>query len=220
MVAFLTSELRFPPPRKADPEGLIAVGGDLSIDRLLLAYRSGIFPWPLFEGLVTWFSPDPRAVLELDGLHVSRSLAKRIRRGTYEMRIDTDFEAVVHHCAAPAPGRESTWITTDMLPAYVQLHEAGWAHSVEAWRDGRLVGGLYGVSIGGLFAGESMFSLETDASKVALVHLVERMRSRSMDLLDVQVPNPHLDSLGAVEIPRRVYLRRLRASIDRPTTFV
>ena len=220
MVAFLTQELRFPPVWTANEDGLLAVGGDLSAERLMLAYRSGIFPWPIYDGLMTWFSPHPRAILELDGMHVSRSLAKKIRRGTFELRIDADFESVVRACAASTPERPSTWITDEMVPAYVELNRRGLAHSVESWSEGRLVGGLYGISMGGMFAGESMFSIEPDASKVALFNLVERMKSRGLVLLDVQVQNPHLESLGATEIPRRVYIRRLRRALEMNDRFI
>jgi len=219
LVAFLTHELRFPPVWTANEDGLLAVGGDLSIERLVLAYRSGVFPWPIYDGLLTWFSPHPRAVMELDGLHASRSLRKTIRRGTFEVRIDTSFEAVVDGCAAATTERPSTWITDDMRSAYVELHQRGVAHSVEAWCDDQLAGGLYGISMGGMFAGESMFSSRTDASKVALHHLVEHMKDSGMSLLDVQVQNPHLASLGAVEIPRRVYIRRLRKALDQVDRF-
>ena len=220
MVAFLTKALEFPPPWRANRDGLLAVGGDLRPERLMLAYGTGIFPWPIYEGLLTWFCPDPRAVLELDGLHVSRSLAKKIRRGEFEIRVNTDFDTVIRACARATPKRPSTWLGKDMIEAYTELHRLGHVHSVESWKEGRLAGGLYGVSIGGLFAGESMFSEATDASKVALWFLVERMKARGMSLLDVQVMNPHLESLGAVEIPRRIYLRRLREAVELKTRFV
>lgn len=205
---------------RANRDGLIAVGGDLSVERLLLAYRSGIFPWPIYEEILTWFSPDPRAVLELDGLHVSRSLAKTIRRGRHEVRIDTAFEDVIARCAMSTDQRPSTWITNQVSQAFIELHKQGWAHSVETWIDGQLVGGLYGVAISGVFAGESMFSEQPNASKIALVALVERMRARGLSLLDVQVPNPHLSRLGATVIPRRIYIRRLRDALRADVAFV
>lgn len=220
MVAFLTHELSFPPPWRANRDGLIAVGGDLSVERLLLAYRSGIFPWPICEDLLTWFSPDPRALIELDGLHISKSLAKTIRQGTFEVRVNSDFEGVIDGCGESAPDRPSTWITPAIREAYVELHRRGHAHSVEAWKDGALAGGLYGVSINGFFAGESMFTRASNASKVALVHLVERMKSRGMKLLDVQVMNPHLATLGASHIARRAYLKRLEEALAVRTSFV
>lgn len=219
-MAILTSKLVFPNPATATADGLVAVGGDLSVERLLLAYRSGIFPWPIFaDDLMTWFSPDPRAVLDLAKLRISRSLAKRIRRGDFEIRFDSEFRGVVRGCAAPGPGRPSTWITSDIENAYVDLHEAGHAHSVETWMDGELVGGLYGVSIGGFFAGESMFSLRSDASKLALIHLVERLRSRGFELLDIQQATRHLMSMGAEEISRPDYLRRLSRALAVATDF-
>ncbi len=215
MVAILSRKIEFPPATSADRDGLVAVGGDLSVERLLLAYRSGIFPWPIFhDDLMTWFSPDPRAILELDQLHVSRSLTKVLRRGTFEISINQDFSAVVDGCGAPAPDRPSTWITREMKQAYLRLHREGYAHSVEARVEGTLVGGLYGVAIGGFFAGESMFSTVTNASKVALVALVERLRSRGFALLDIQQTTPHLVSMGASEVPRKRYLQRLGEALD------
>ncbi len=214
MVTFLGSRLEFPPAWTASREGLVAIGGDLSVERILLAYRSGIFPWPVLDGEpMTWFSPDPRAVLELDALHVSRSLRKVLRKGQFEVTVNHGFEGVLMGCGAPAPDRPSTWITPALAAAYVALHRAGHAHSVETWQAGHLVGGLYGVAVGGLFAGESMFSRVPDASKVALVALVERLRARGYALLDVQQPTDHLLSMGATTIPRREYLRRLAAAL-------
>jgi leucyl/phenylalanyl-tRNA--protein transferase len=220
VVALLGPELIFPPATAANRDGLVAVGGDLSVERLLLAYASGIFPWPIFDDdLMTWFSPDPRAILELDGLHVSRSLAKVVRRGTFQVTVDHAFPEVVAACAGPAPGRESTWITQALRAAYVTLHHHGHAHSVEVWQERQLVGGLYGVAVGGLFAGESMFSRVTDASKVALIHLVERLRRQEFALLDIQQATPHMRRMGAREISRREYLRRLSAARVLPRTF-
>ncbi len=218
MVTFLGPALRFPRPETANGQGLIAVGGDLSQERLLLAYRSGIFPWPI-DRMLTWFCPDPRAVLELDALHVSRSLAKRMRRKDYEVRMNSAFEQVIRACAAKNERRPSTWILPQLVTAYTALHTSGWAHSVEVWMEGELVGGLYGVSIGGLFAGESMFSSAPDASKIALFHLVQRMRERGLTLLDVQVPNPHLETLGIREVPRAEYLHRLAGAISLDVSF-
>lgn len=220
MVALLTRELKFPAPSKASADGLLAVGGDLSPERLVLAYRSGIFPWPLHERVLTWFSPDPRAILEFDDLHISSSLAKRIRKGTYEVRIDTDFESVIRACASRTTDRPTTWIVPEVIAAYIELFRLGYAHSIESWKDGQLVGGLYGISMGGLFAGESMYARAPDASKVALVALVQRMRERGMSLLDVQVPNPHLESLGSSVIPRTTYLKRLKLALAEDVRFV
>jgi leucyl/phenylalanyl-tRNA--protein transferase len=219
VVRLLSRRLAFPDPSEATKDGLLAVGGDLSVERLLLAYRSGIFPWPVSDHLLTWFSPNPRAIFELDDVHVSRSLAKRRRNSGFEVRVDSDFEGVIRGCAKPGKGRPSTWIWPEMIDAYLELHRRGAAHSVETWREGSLVGGLYGVSIAGLFAGESMFSRESDASKVALLHLVERMKARGMSLLDVQVMNPHLERLGAVTIPRSQYLERLKKALAAPVSF-
>jgi leucyl/phenylalanyl-tRNA--protein transferase len=220
VVAILTDELRFPPAWSAGRDGLVAVGGDLSVERLLLAYRNGIFPWPIFDDdLMTWFSPDPRAILELDAFHCSRSLSKIIRKGVFEVTIDRDFSGVIEGCAAAAPDRMTTWITPDLMRAYVTLFRAGHAHSVEVWSAGRLVGGLYGVAIGGLFAGESMFSRESNASKIALHYLVERLRARGYGLLDTQTRTEHLKSLGAIEIPRSHYLKRLKQALQLSCSF-
>ena len=220
MVAILSRKLEFPPATSADRDGLVAVGGDLSVERLLLAYQSGIFPWPIFhDDLMTWFSPDPRAILELDQLHVSKSLQKVLRRGTFVVTFNEDFAGVIDGCGAPAPDRPSTWITREMKQAYLRLHRGGHAHSVEARVDGELVGGLYGVAVGGFFAGESMFSRVTNASKVALIALVERLRERQYALLDIQQATPHLMSMGAVEIPRKRYLQRLDAALKIDTRF-
>jgi leucyl/phenylalanyl-tRNA---protein transferase len=200
----------FPPARQADEIGVVGIGADLEPGTLLAAYRRGMFPMPIRGGhRLAWWSPDPRGVLPLDGLRVSRSLRQSC--GRFELRVDTAFEEVVERCADPS--RDGGWINRDIEAAYTRLHRLGWAHSVETWRDDRLVGGLYGVSIGGLFAGESMFHDERDASKVALVALVERLSEGGASLLDVQWNTPHLESLGVVEIPRARYLRLLRAAV-------
>lgn len=220
MVAVLTDELRFPPAWSADRSGLVAVGGDLSIERLLLAYRNGIFPWPIFDDdLMTWFSPDPRAILELDAFHCSKSLAKVIRRGDFEVTVNRDFAAVIQGCAEPGVDRMTTWITPDLMRAYNALHQAGHAHSIEVWKSGVLVGGLYGVSIGGLFAGESMFSRISNASKIAINALVERLKERGYGLLDTQTRTDHLQSLGAIVIPRSTYLKRLKQALQLNCSF-
>lgn len=199
---------RFPDPRTAPAAAPLAVGGDLEPATLADAYRNGIFPWPSGHGAVLWWSPDPRAVLPLDGLHVSRSLRRTLRRGHLRCTVDAAFGPVVAGCA-DRPG-EGTWITPAMARAYGRLHALGAAHSVEVWDgDGGLVGGVYGVAFGGLFAGESMFSRVPDASKVALVTLVAHLRTRGFALFDVQLPTPHLASLGAVAVPRSVFLDRL-----------
>lgn len=197
--------------------GLVAVGGDLSVPRLLLAYRSGIFPWSVDP--ITWWSPDPRAIFELDGFHISRSLKRTLRKQSFEMTRDRAFVEVMKSCAAPGPGRRSTWISPEFLAAYSQLHTKGHAHSTECWRAGELVGGVYGVVVGGLFAGESMFSRVADASKVALSYLCEHLKERGFVLFDIQIMSPHLQSLGAINIPRREYLRQLANAVNVNCTF-
>jgi leucyl/phenylalanyl-tRNA--protein transferase len=186
---------------------------------LVAAYRQGVFPMAVEDGTIAWFSPDPRGVIPLDTFHVSSRLARVVRRGTFTIRIDHDFERVIRACAdrGEVP---STWISEEIVASYVELARLGLAHSVEAWQDGELAGGLYGVHIGGAFFGESMFHRVTDASKVALVALVERLRARGFTLLDTQWITPHLQRFGAVEIPRRQYLRRLADAIARPCRFV
>ena len=216
----LTTPWRFPPVEAAGPEGLVATGADLEPGTLVAAYRAGIFPMPVDRGL-GWWSPDPRAVLPLDSLRVSRSLRRALHR--FEVRVDTAFGAVIDGCADPS--RTGSWITPRVRSAYLRLHELGIAHSVEAWSDGVLCGGLYGVAIGGLFAGESMFHRARDASKVALVGLVDVLSrpegepgaaARAGRLLDVQWQTEHLAGLGAVEISRTEYLRRLQAALQLP----
>lgn len=206
------SDWQFPSVDLADEGGLLAVGGDLDPGTVLQAYRSGIFPMPLGpDDVIGWWSPDPRAVIPLDGLLVSRSLAKSVRR--YKVSFDRDFDAVVAGCADPT--RPHGWINADIQRAYRQLHELGWAHSVEVWdRSANLVGGLYGVAIGGLFAGESMFHHKRDASKVAMVALVEKLRRDGAELFDVQWQTPHLESMGAVEITREEYRARLAPVVN------
>lgn len=214
----LGADLVFPHPEQSDPDGLLAVGGDLSPERLLLAYSAGIFPW-YGEGLpILWHSPDPRTVLRPEALHVSKSLRKTLRRGDLEVRLDTAFEQVIERCAhVKRSGAEGTWITDDMRAAYLRLHELGYAHSAEAFHDGRLVGGLYGVSLGGVFFGESMFTQRRDASKVAFVRLVEELRRRHFDLIDCQVHTAHLERLGAEAWPRRRFLAVLERALTQPT---
>lgn len=214
----LADSLVFPPPEGADPSGLVAVGGDLSPARLLAAYGSGIFPWPLVEEPLLWFSPDPRMVLRPRDLVVSRSLRKTLRRGEFDVRLDTAFERVVRRCAhIPRRDDAGTWITDDMAHAYTRLHELGYAHSAEAWQDGDLVGGLYGVSLGASFFGESMFADRPDASKCAFVVMVEQLRAWGFDLVDCQVHTDHLARFGAREWSRRRFLTALRRSLAQPT---
>jgi len=194
-----------------EPNGLLAIGGDLSPARLLSAYLHGIFPWFSDDsGPIMWWSPDPRAVIFPDRVKVSRSLRRTLARGAFEIRLDTEFDEVVRGCAAPREGDPRTWITPAIRAAYGELHRLGYAHSVETWAGSELVGGLYGVSIGRMFFGESMFARRTDASKVALVCLTDQLIRWHFELIDCQVMNPHLQSLGAIEMPRREFLARLR----------
>ena len=193
---------------------------NLDTNLLLAAYCQGIFPMSGPDGQIRWYDPDPRAIIPLDaGFHVPGRLARTVRNGPFEARVNTHFRTVMEACAEPAPDREGTWITPELTDAYVVLHEAGFAHSVEVWRDGSLVGGLYGVAVGGLFAGESMFSRERDASKVALVYLVERLRRGGFVLLDTQFVTEHLQRFGAAEIPRAEYRRRLARALQVRASF-
>jgi leucyl/phenylalanyl-tRNA--protein transferase len=214
----LDERVAFPRPDLANEDGLLAVGGDLRPERLLLGYAHGIFPW-YAEGLpILWHSPDPRMVLDIADLRVPRSLAKTIRRGTYEIRYDTAFYQVVEACAhTERPGQDGTWITAEMIDAYVALHELGFAHSAEAWRDGDLAGGLYGVSLGAAFFGESMFAHESDASKAAFVVLMHQLRDWDIGLIDCQVHTDHLERFGAKPWPRERYLAQLAEAVREPT---
>lgn len=208
----------FPDPALADPSGLLGVGGDLVPERVLAAYRVGIFPWYSEGQPILWWSPDPRMVLEPSGLQVRRSLAKRIRQRRYRITLDTAFDDVVHHCATVSrPGQQGTWITSAMARAYSHLHALGHAHSAEAWdRDGELVGGLYGVAVGRLYCGESMFSFAPDASKVCFVHLIRQLEAWGFPLVDCQVHTDHLAQFGAHEVRRADFLRRLDALVAEP----
>ena len=214
MLAWLERADPFPPVERAlkNPNGLLAAGADLSVDRLLEAYRRGVFPWYSGPEPVLWWSPDPRMVLYSDEMKVPRSLAKNIRNKGFELRIDSAFREVLHGCA----DREDTWLGRAMQSAYFALHRQGYAHSFETWRDGELVGGLYGVALGRMFYGESMFSRATDASKVALFHLVQVLKSREFPLIDCQMHTPLLASLGGREIPRRTFLRQLSTLVNYP----
>lgn len=211
-------EAPFPAVHQAlrEPDGLLAVGGDLSPSRLVRAYRQGIFPWYSIGQPPLWWSPDPRTVLVPEDLKISRSLRKTLRRGMLTTSVDRDFAGVIEGCADPRKGEADTWITPEMRRAYLRLHELGIAHSVETWAQGRLVGGLYGLAIGAVFFGESMFSRYSDASKVALVALVERMRRFDMRLIDCQMRSDHLIRLGAMEIPRARFVRMLAVLRDIP----
>jgi leucyl/phenylalanyl-tRNA--protein transferase len=212
MIPWLHADTPFPPVSKAlrEPNGLLAGGGDLSPQRLLTAYRRGIFPWYSAGEPILWWSPDPRMVLLPGEIRITRSLAKTLRNGDYNIKLDTAFEQVIAACAAtPRPGQDGTWITTEMQLAYLRLHALGHAHSVETWHAGRLVGGLYGVAVGRAFCGESMFSHVTDASKIALVHLDRFLASRDFGIIDCQMETSHLTSMGARPIPRDDYLARV-----------
>lgn len=197
-------DTRFPNPGDAeqDPNGLLAIGGDLSSERLLQAYKRGVFPWFSEDQPLLWWSPDPRMVLRPDELRVSRSLRKTLRRNRFEVSMDQAFEEVIRGCAQPRPNEDGTWLVPEMIDAYCDFHRLGYAHSIETWLDGELVGGLYGVALGRIFFGESMFSRANDASKVALVYLVERVRQWGFKLIDCQVYTEHLETMGAKQIPR------------------
>jgi leucyl/phenylalanyl-tRNA--protein transferase len=210
----------FPPAANSTPEGLVAIGGELEPEWLLDAYRHGIFPWPMDEEeQMLWWSPDPRAILPLAGMHRSRRLERTLRSQKFEVTCDQDFAAVIAGCAT-GPGREEgTWLSEEMIAAYCQLHTLGHAHSIEVWHEGKLAGGTYGVALGGLFAAESMFTRVRDASKVALAHLVAHLGARGYQLLDVQQWTPHTGSLGVIEIPRDEYLERLAVAVELPVSF-
>lgn len=218
MIPRLTYHLSFPDPRSATEEGIVAYGGDLTPSRLMLAYRNGIFPWYGKNDPILWWSPDPRLILELDEFKLSRSLRKSIPK--FDVRFDTAFSIVIRECSsAPRPRQNGSWIIPEMIEAYEELHALGYAHSVEAYQEGELVGGLYGVCVGGVFCGESMFAKVSDASKVAFTVLIERLREWGFDFIDCQVPTPHLKSLGAREIPRELFLERLKIACHRHTFF-
>jgi len=203
-------------PDLADEHGLVAIGGDLLPNTLLRAYRNGIFPWFNEGDPVLWWSPDPRAIFEFDRFYLSRRLERTIRSGKFRLTINQAFKDVMHGCA----DRDGTWITSDMIAAYARMHELGHAHSIEVWLGKDLVGGIYGVAIGGFFSGESMFHRARDASKVALAYLIEYLRVRGFALFDSQVATEHTASLGAVQIPRELYLIRLQNALAVPATFV
>jgi len=213
----LSHALVFPPPEQAE-DGLLAVGGDLAPERVLLAYRSGIFPWYGDDLPILWHSPDPRCVLVVRRLHVGRTLRRTIAKKTYDIRFDTAFEQVIRACKSiPRQGQDGTWITDEMEEAYTRLHHMGYGHSVEAWERGQLVGGLYGISLGRVFFGESMFSHRPNSSKVALVTLAERIAGWDFSFIDAQVATPQTLALGAEEWPRQHFLERLREELAHPT---
>jgi leucyl/phenylalanyl-tRNA--protein transferase len=201
-----------------DDAGLVATGGTLDPDTLIAAYRSGIFPWSS-DPVISWWSPDPRAIFDLDGWRPHRSTARSVRRAGWRFTVDHDFTGVMRACAEPSADRPSTWITSDFERSYTELHRRGLAHSVEVWSGADLVGGLYGVTLGGFFGGESMFHRATDASKAAVGFLIERLRAGGFSLCDAQVPTPHLARLGAVNISRADYLARLRRALAAPARF-
>jgi leucyl/phenylalanyl-tRNA--protein transferase len=214
----LTDKIVFPPPDHAEADGLLAVGGDLSGERLLLAYQLGIFPWYAEGQPILWWSPDPRLILEPQQFHISRRLRRTLRKGLFKVTFDRAFGSVIQACATvPRKGQHGTWITPEMQEAYVHLHDLGYAHSAESWLEGKLVGGIYGVSLGRCFFGESMFSIANDASKVALAILIQKLKAWGFHMIDAQVTTRHLITLGAREIPRSVFLRRLDAALRFPT---
>jgi leucyl/phenylalanyl-tRNA--protein transferase len=220
-MSILPSSRFFRPAEEADPGGLVALGGRLDPDWLIDAYSHGIFPWPFSDedAPVAWWSPDPRAIIELDGLHVPRRLARTCRSGKFTATCDRDFRAVILGCATGRGRTGETWLTPGMIRAYTRMHALGFAHSVEVWHEGELAGGTYGIALGGAFAAESKFYRVRDASKVAVVRLVGHLRKRGYALLDIQQYTPHAGRLGAIEIPRREYLTRLATAIALPVTF-
>lgn len=214
----LGEQLVFPPVQLSNPDGILAVGGDLQPERLLLAYGSGIFPWYDEEDPIIWWAPDPRFVLFPEDLRVSKSMRQVLRREIFRISFDEDFASVIRHCQkTPRPGQRGTWITDDMQQAYIQLHEQGFAHSVEVWQAEKLVGGLYGVSLGNSFFGESMFAHVSNASKAGFITLVRRLAEKGFELIDCQVYTSHLESLGAQDIPRAEFMARLESSLKHPT---
>ncbi len=216
-IAILNRSLQFPEPHTANADGLVAIGGDLSVERLLLAYRSGLFPWTVDP--ISWWSPDPRAILELDRLHISDSLKKLLRKKPFQITMNRAFDQVIRGCAQSPSRLDETWITEEFIEAYTRLHREGHAHSVECWQGPELAGGIYGVTIGGLFAGESMFHHASNASKVALCHLVEHLRTRGFELFDIQMLTPVTKQMGGQLISRERYLARLEVAARKQCTF-
>lgn len=215
----LSRKLDFPPAWLARSDGLLCIGGDLSYKRLLLAYENGIFPWFSHDEPILWWSPDPRLVLFPEHIHIAKSLKKKIKKATYQITIDNAFDQVIISCAAPrSTGQDGTWLVEEMIDAYIDLHRRGYAHSIETWKNGKLVGGLYGVSLGKSFFGESMFSLEPDTSKLALVALAVFLRYHNFDLIDCQVTTSHLLSMGATEISRNKFLDIIQHSVKEKET--
>ncbi len=203
--------LRFPDPRNSSPDGIIAFGGDLEPESLKLAYQMGIFPWPIEDLPLAWFCPPERAVLDFKDLHIPRSLAKALLKTSFKITLNRDFRQVIQNCAhQPRPGQNGTWITSEMIEAYSVFHELGFAHSIEVWKDERLVGGIYGVEVDGVFSAESMFHRISNASKIALIHLVQHLQSKGISWMDIQVMTPHLEKLGARLISRDEFLNRIK----------
>lgn len=217
MTVYLLNEaLLFPDPREAEPDGLLAIGGDLRPERVVLAYALGIFPWSSVGQPLMWWSPAPRATLAPGEIRVGRSLRKTIRRGRFRLSLDRAFEAVIDACALPRPGQEGTWITPELRRTFLDLHRVGLAHSAEVWREDRLVGGVYGLALGAAFCGESMFAAEDDASKVGFVALAEQLRRWGFTMIDCQVESDHLRRFGALPLGREEFLRRLADAVVRP----
>ena len=210
-------EVVFPDPENADDDGLLAVGGDLRPETLLKAYRSGIFPWTVRP--ISWWSPDPRAIFEIADFRLSTRMQRLFRSGRFCFSLDKCFTRVMEECAAPAPGRETTWISPEFIAAYTRLHKMGYAHSAEVWLGEQWAGGIYGVAIGGFFAGESMFHTVSNASTMALAFLIEHLKKQGFELFDSQVISPHTASLGAIEICRKDYLCRLNAALGKSCSF-
>lgn len=216
-IHYLGKEPVFPHPENSNPDGILAVGGDLSPERLIEAYTHGIFPWYSSDTPIIWWSPDPRFVIYPDEVQVSKSMRQVMKRGIFEIRFDTSFRDVITECGGRRKNEDGTWITPEMIEAYVNLHRLGFAHSVEAWRGGKLAGGLYGVSLGGMFFGESMFSRESNASKAALVVLAANLVRLGFDLIDSQVYTPHVESLGGIHMDRGCFLDIVSESVKRET---
>ena len=205
----------FPPVNESDEHGLLALGGDLEIETLLLAYSQGIFPWPISEEYpLAWFSPDPRGILAFDKLHLSKSFRKFLKKNPYQVKFNTNFEAVIMNCAqVKRSGQDSTWISQDIIDSYIKMHQQGFAYSIETYLEDRLVGGVYGVCINSFYSGESMFHLEENASKVALVSLLYLLKQRDIGWIDTQMVTPVVESLGGIEIPRDIFLKMLDVSL-------
>jgi len=220
-MSVLSKSKFFPPAELAEPEGVVLFGGKLTPEWLLDAYAHGIFPWPIFDSadVMVWWSPDPRAIFELERFHISRRLRRTCLSGRFDVTCDQDFAGVMLGCASTGDRAGNTWITPGIVSAYTRLHKLGHAHSIEVWHEGELAGGTYGIAMGGLFAGESMFHRVRDASKVALAHLVHHLRARGYTLFDIQQLTPHSASLGAIEISRHEYLVRLAAALKQPASF-